>query len=564
MGELTENFKAQASKTSIESSRRKSNMSCRGLSTNRNKPYYCKEEHSKSSNRVGKKAASRQKSVANETHTRNNTNTFNSYDPKTVTKRVGGGYSSFYVPNEFEESHNVNENNDRNKVRHAASSKRKSWEELNRGDLHKIQAKETAQKLLSPWTKQPRLIRKKSEQESLNNSNFNSFSLMKKVQSSTYKIFKHKSDCKKWNECDQCNWVPVHSSNKDKSVGCLIQEERCSKCKKALVNSKRSVSKVKDKSLAQSQLNDNGKLRLEDLNTEPQPMVPNQKPWNTTKTIRNSQSKLQLAYDKSMSEIENLKSEKRALTQQNKDLGEKLSHSKSMIESVVLTSINLYTQAYESQICNNLSIKNYFGFMEIFKNMQDWAINEDDISVIRDKFEDFSHPVFQFNFEEMQQKIDATKKSLGDIKQDLVEMVPKLDKLKVSSNIISRLTQISNEVTEVEETSFNPADLDDLLFSTQRKSIARESICDGFLTSKEGFASNFDINQDQMQEEMKQTIKGLTKELQVCKEQNEQQVDLNSKYQQDLKSLQHKYIKLEEKLAKAKQIISNNKCKWLR
>jgi hypothetical protein len=126
LGELAGDLKKQASKTSADLLRRKSQLSSRGLLKKRNN--FSRDQHSKSLNRVGdKKTISRQKSVINNANTRNEADKFLNYDPKTVTKRVGGGYSSFAVNKELEESTNVQSNtNKTNKVKYSAISKRKS------------------------------------------------------------------------------------------------------------------------------------------------------------------------------------------------------------------------------------------------------------------------------------------------------------------------------------------------------------------------------------------------------------------------------------------------------
>ena len=178
-------------------------------------------------------------------------------------------------------------------------------------------------------------------------------------------------------------------------------------------------------------------------------------------------------------------------------------------------------------------------------------MNEDDINVIRDKYEYFTHPFFQFNYEELQQKIDNTKTSIIDIKQDLVDLVPKLNSMRMSSDVMAKLSKFSSEVHTIEDKLNNQTDLDDLLFSTQRKSIAndlRGSIGDGFNFTRCGFISNCESNKEINQDDMRQTIQSLTKEVQIYKEQTEQQVDLNSNYLQDLKALQKKYECIQKQL----------------
>ena len=129
--------------------------------------------------------------------------------------------------------------------------------------------------MVSPNSSRPqRLIRKKSEHESVQSSNFGSFSLAKKALSPTYKYiqgikkrFSHIAGCVKCEECNECDCFPDPSAQPNTS--CFSMDppnEKCNLCgRKISADKQKQNLKSNNKSLGRSQINDGGELTLDDL-----------------------------------------------------------------------------------------------------------------------------------------------------------------------------------------------------------------------------------------------------------------------------------------------------------
>jgi len=187
-------------------------------------------------------------------------------DYKTVTKRVGGGYSSFAYPNEdFTANKPKTTKKEPQKIRFLGSGKRKSWEDLGKSELPSQDDK--GSRVFSPnGSSHPKLIRKKSASEKFQKPTSESYSIIKKGINKFYSL-RHRKDWQKWNQWGDCNCAASRVSSARGNSNIIIAKNNNDKC--SLWGNKKNASKKRgnyqEKSQGKSQLNDGGPLKVEDL-----------------------------------------------------------------------------------------------------------------------------------------------------------------------------------------------------------------------------------------------------------------------------------------------------------
>ena len=181
-------------------------------------------------------------------------------------------------------------------------------------------------------------------------------------------------------------WTSILNKHNASYVIDWKESERCAKWNRNIDDQvKIKHLKVKDKSLGRSQIDDGGKLKIDDLTTNydkqrksnasrrrPKPCLPsstNHKS-NSYLTTKKSISQLQLGYDQAIrdldaknTEINKLKSRIDLIENENKEL--KLKYSDMICTNAMLVE----SVRKGTTLCTNSST-NFFEFIEVFKNLQ--------------------------------------------------------------------------------------------------------------------------------------------------------------------------------------------------
>lgn len=431
-----------------------------------------------------RRPVNRQKSYTNHMANKNfNSLASNSDYEKVVPKRVGGGYSSITRKEQakLHQSQNasgqnrskVQNNKEKITIQYLPSGKRKSCEDLSKSEINKFSTKSQNDNITSPSTYRPnRLIRKKSEHQNLNQSELSSNSQLKKTKSPTYKYMRQ---IKKQAECESC-----HNLN---------PSEQCASCRNSLEpNSNNKNLNKYDRLSGKSQINNDCELKIEDLASDQKTIVsvrnkrmstdnpskdkallPTSSNSSNHKFVKKNSSKLQMNYEKALGEIQSLKAEQNKLKLENSDC-------KKVIETLLSSNIQLQLSLQKSNSMCSISVKNYFDFIEVFKTLQNTALNEDEVSIIRLKFDEITssktNKVFDFNYEQLHSSVDQTNKLLSNVKLEMSELTDKLSSLGVdSTSLIQSFTdtiKINTEEDDMNMSLERGSDLDDLLFNSHR------------------------------------------------------------------------------------------------
>ena len=322
---------------------------------------------------------------------------------------------------------------------------------------------------------------------------------------------------------------------------------------------------------------------------------------SSNSNIRNkSISKLRLNYDKALNQIEELKSQNKKLETISKTNWEQIERNIWFIEEMLMLNTQINWSLQKSNSIWELSVKNYFDFIDIYKDVQNVIINEKDIVSIKLKVDEImqSHVrvIHEFNLENVQWWIEQNKHIFSSLKSNVIEIEAKLKTLKlkkeVSLSYINSLNGIEIKEEEQQNESFvRWNELDDLLFSTQRQSFKQSTINVPIENITQNL--NFDSIDDKFNPEetniFKETITKLSNELKVLKEESENnshesnqqklkiqalQKDLSVALQQQSKSekemislinelnnYKQKWKKLNEKLQQTKSITDQSKVK---
>ena len=206
-------FTKEANKTMVNNGRQKAKLNNRCMSQSRttNAIHDRKNNGNKSVGRGGsKRSVVRNKMNTNTSATRNTKNltTLRTETSNMVTKRVGGGYSSYaYDPNEeSKKNHNKepatqrNQNKYATKVKWIQNTKRKTSEDWTEQDIPESKYAPNRLKMFSPNRNRPNRLIKKKADEDQNLIVPGSFSMFKNKSPTVNKVL-HRED---WNPCELC------------------------------------------------------------------------------------------------------------------------------------------------------------------------------------------------------------------------------------------------------------------------------------------------------------------------------------------------------------------------
>lgn len=580
------------------------------------------------------------------TRNRNQIPNSNTENQEIVTRRVGGGYTSFVwesnlktasVPKDEskmqETKSQISASNEKPIIRGLPGSKRKSCEDLTKSDMNSNTS--LKYKMLSPNRNQSsKLLRKKSDHDCFKGESASSFMQIKKTRSPTFKYFQeikkhisHKANWALWKYWNGWDWSLPNTKNDNISYNSQFQSmerwefwnrlfEVNNKISKQKLNYEVSLSGLENSK-------DKGPLKLEDLastggnndksergfklksNRSHHNSIGHEKASIPTSSSNNnlknkSLSKLQLNYDKALNQIEEIKSKNNKLETINKSNFEQLDKYAWLIEELLQANTGLNSRLQRSNTFCELSVKNYFEFIDIYKDVQNVIINEKDIVNIKLKVDNImqSHVkvIHDFNLEEVQFWIDQNRSIFNNLKLYSSEIELKLKTIKLNKEVVKSYINSWNGI-ELKQDESNESfsrwnELDDLLFSTQRQTLKQSSAQAPMEQSTQNF--NFETLCEKWDGEdnnvFKMTITRLSQELRLLKEESEinsqesshQKIKIqtlqkelsavlnqHTKTEKDIQSLINelsnyklKCKKLNEKLQQAKLAVDQSKAKW--
>lgn len=635
-------FPKEANKTMLSLNKSEWNLASRRISQERTKKSQQRTNDWKSLRRDSSKSSfikQKQPSIS-VTRNRNQISSANTDNQEIVTRRVGGGYTSFVSASSqraaqkdeakmLESKSQITSSNEKPSIRGLPGSKRKSCEDLTKSEMNS----NTKYKMVSPnRNKSNKLLRKKSDHECFKGEGASSFMLIKKTRSPTFKYFQeikknvnHKSSwvpCKYWNGWD---WAQPITKSDSISYNHHIQTfekwefwgrlfEVNNKINNQKLNYEVSLSGIEN-------WKDRGPLKLEDLsstggnneksergfklksNRSHHNSIGHEKASIPTSSSNNNLkskplSKLQLNLDKAMNQIEELKKQNNKLETINKSNFEQLDRYAWLIEELLLTNAGLASRLQRANTFWELSVKNYFEFIDIYKDVQNAIINEKDVVDIKLKVDNImqSHVkvIHNFNLDEVQFCIDQNKSILSSLKSCSKETELKLKTIKLNKEVVKNFINSWNGI-EIQNDESNESfsrwnELDDLLFSTQRQTLKQSTAQAPMDQSTQNFDSIGEKLEGEENNYFKMTITRLSQELQILKEESEfnsqesshQKIKIqtlqkelsaalfqHTKTEKDIQTLiselssyKQKCKKLNEKLQQAKSALDQNRAKW--
>ena len=212
------------------------------------------------------------------------------------------------------------------------------------------------------------------------------------------------------------------------------------------------------------------------------------------------------------------------------------------------------------------SVKNYFSFIEFYKNIQNIIAEDSDLVTLKLKIDRLIQSnvniIKNYDFEAVQTHVVKGKISLESVKADISEIEGKLNNFKlIPYTYNSFLNSVDN--SESQEDMKNSSillenELDELLFSTQRP-ISKQS---NNTISKESSnscqkASNWDnkLANEESQAELASSINSLKQELENLKFKN-------MKFENEVNIYRQKWKLLNDKLENSNNSTTKIKQKW--
>lgn len=217
-------------------------------------------------------------------------------------------------------------------------------------------------------------------------------------------------------------------------------------------------------------------------------------------------------------------------------------------------------------------LNNYIDFIDLFKSLQNIALKESDINQVRLKFDEICnqtyHSAFDFNFEEVQNTIDSNQEQLEKIKDEVQELGHRFKDIDMDTHLIdeylSNVPQL--QLDEQKDQSFaRVTELDDLLFSTQRRSINEQPLAESIGFSITNLSKKYDSNQkEKSPETLRLTIERLTEQLYQYQEGTDTQVEIsqlkdeNNVLKQKLDEVNSDKLHLEKLLKQCQNDLNNS------
>jgi chromosome segregation ATPase len=227
------------------------------------------------------------------------------------------------------------------------------------------------------------------------------------------------------------------------------------------------------------------------------------------KMIRKGGERLKKEYDRVIKENDELKGE---------------------LERIIDWVTELYTGLEKVGGVMQRSLRWYFDFIEVFKSLQNVALYEDEISVIRLKFDEItskSPSMLEFDYEELQSIIASTNDLLTTIPSKIEPIKPHLESLKINVPDLNS-PQIFSQTS---------SDLDALLFSsnTFQNTSSNKSLHINQLTSEISKLASTQSAQTTLITSLKSQIVSLKSQLNTQKSDFEKKINsLASEYAQQL------------------------------